>query len=169
MTGTSAIATAVATTMSTTLSTIIGACLRNAISLLCQGILLCLACMPASMMITSSAHAQAPNPRNAIVAIEVHELAHRIDIRVKLKYAIAAAPLHFSTSNPPRIAVDLPDIDLPAADNATASKRVRLSTRGVLGYNVAQADERSRIVFQLTHAAPYRITTEGDIVVVSID
>lgn len=106
----------------------------------------------------------AQNTRNAILAVDAVEAGKYIEVRIRLREAPASTPSHFSTTNPARIA-----IDIPAADNATETSNQPINLHTLRSYAVAQSAERSRIVFMLGQARPYTLSTEGNVLLLRIE
>lgn len=70
----------------------------------------------------------------------------------------------FSTDNPPRIAVDLPETGLDLAQ-----KKLLLSSGITKSVNAVEAGGRTRIVIDLAKMAPYKTQAVGKSLVVTID
>ena len=124
---------------------------------------LAMACIVASPLATAQT-SDAPLMRNAILAIDATATSRHIDVRIQLREPLATTPLHFSTLNPARIA-----IDLPVTDNATGGQSQDLNLHGLRAYTIAQSEERSRIVFKLAAALPYTLSVEGRVLTLRLD
>ncbi|MDD5365768.1 MAG: type IV pilus secretin PilQ [Gallionellaceae bacterium] len=73
-------------------------------------------------------------------------------VTISLSEALAAMPMHFTTTNPNRIVLDLPGIDNPLG---RASETV--NTGVIRAYNIAQTADRTRIVVDLKGPAAYEV------------
>jgi type IV pilus assembly protein PilQ len=109
-----------------------------------------------------SAHSQ-DNPGHRLQGIDVQSLpGQRLEIRLRLDQP-APQPMSFSIDNPARIAVDLPDTAL-----ALSSRRQDVNQGPVTTILTAEANGRTRVVFNLNNAAPYQTRVEGNSVYVTI-
>jgi type IV pilus assembly protein PilQ len=101
---------------------------------------------------------------NAIESIGANQQGANVIVKVKLKKAIAKAPIGFSITNPARIA-----LDFSGTANATGRISQDIGLGDVRSVNLVQAGDRSRLVFNLLRPLNYATVVEGDTVIVTID
>ena len=70
----------------------------------------------------------------------------------------------FSTNNPARIAIDLPD-----TKNALAQKKILLSSGIAKSVNVVEASGRTRVLVDLSKNTTYRTVSKGNTLVLTVD
>ena len=70
----------------------------------------------------------------------------------------------FSTNNPPRIAIDLPE-----TSNAFAQRRLQLTTGAAKSVNTVESGGRTRVVVDLAENAQYRTQAVGNTLVLTLD
>ena len=70
----------------------------------------------------------------------------------------------FSTDNPPRIAIDLPE-----TSNAFAQRRLQLSSGAAKSVNTVESGGRTRVVVDLAKNAQYRTQAVGNTLVLTLD
>ncbi len=116
--------------------------------------------MVCMMAICGSAFAQ----ENAIESISASQQGSNVIVKIKLKNAIAKAPLDFKITNPARIV-----LDFAGAANETGRSTQDIGIGDVRSANVVQAGDRSRVVFNLARALNYATALEGDTVILTID
>lgn len=75
----------------------------------------------------------------------------------------ARLPRDFQTENPSRIVLDLPGVS-----NGLNQKTIRIQRAGVKDVQVVEASGRTRLVFNLESSQPYRINSEGNRVVLTL-
>lgn len=101
--------------------------------------------------------AEAPATANAVQSVETTTLpGGKIVVRVNLKNALTATPAGFTVSNPPRIALDLPD-----TGNAMGRNQVEANLGPLSSVNVVQAGTRTRLVLNLSKSVEYEARIEG--------
>ncbi|HEX7030844.1 MAG TPA: type IV pilus secretin PilQ [Gammaproteobacteria bacterium] len=107
--------------------------------------------------------AQAQQGSNALEAIEVAALpGDQVQLRLRMSEA-APQPETFSTDNPPRIAIDLPDTYW-AAENRRTDIGIG-PVRSVMG---AESQGRVRLVVNLSNMVEYATSVEGNNVFVTL-
>jgi len=85
-------------------------------------------------------------------------------VQVTLKLAAPAGePRVFTTENPPRIAVDLPD-----TRNASSQHHLDVNSGATSGINTAEAAGRTRVVIDLFRPSTYETRTEGNNLVLTV-
>ena len=103
--------------------------------------------------------------RNAVESITFTAApGGKIMVRVGLKEPLAAVPQGFAVTNPPRIAIDLPD-----TTNATGRSQIEAGQGDLRSVSLVQAANRTRLVMNLTRNLAYTQATEGKDLVVTID
>lgn len=75
----------------------------------------------------------------------------------------APAPVTFTIDNPARLAVDLPNTSV-----GLESRRIDVNAGGVDTIIAAQADGKTRVVFNLDSLQPYQTRAEGNVVYVTL-
>jgi type IV pilus assembly protein PilQ len=116
--------------------------------------------MLCAMAICSTAFAQ----DNAIESISANQQGSNVIIKIKLKNAIATAPLDFKITSPARIV-----LDFAGATNETGKSTQDIGLGDVRSANIVQAGDRSRLVLNLTRALNYATTVEGNTVILTLD
>lgn len=117
---------------------------------------------------------QAQEVENAIIAIDARTTTQQIEITITLDNNwdnhTAQAIRHFATESPARIVLDLPHsaIDVRSPNNAnTFSSRAQGSI--LQSYAIAHAEDRTRLVFNLSRTAPYTVITGTRTILIRID
>ncbi len=85
-----------------------------------------------------------------------------VDITLQFANPIADAQV-FTTDNPPRIAIDLPD-----THNGMAERRVAIGNGSASAVSAAEANGRTRVVVDLFRPAAYESRIEGNRLVLSV-
>ena len=102
--------------------------------------------------------ADVPPTGNAVQNVETSTLpGGKVVVRVNLKNALTAPPAGFTVSNPPRIALDLPD-----TGNSMGRNTVEANLGPLSSVNVVQAGTRTRLVLNLNKSVEYDATVEGN-------
>jgi type IV pilus assembly protein PilQ len=102
--------------------------------------------------------------QNAIQSINTSQQGSSDVIRIELAQPLTAIPKGFSIQSPPRVAVDLPGVT-----NAMGKSLLDLNQGNLRSINVAQGDERTRLVLNLKQAATYRAELQGKALVLTVD
>ncbi len=102
--------------------------------------------------------------QNVIQSITSTQQAGTDVVRVELSEPLAAVPNGFVVQAPPRVAIDLPGVS-----NGLGKNSVELNQGNVRSANVAQSDERARLVLNLRQAANYRVQLQGKSLIVLLD
>ena len=90
--------------------------------------------------------------------------AGRIVVKVGLRDALPAVPQGFAVTNPPRIAIDLPE-----TVNGLNRTQVEAGEGDLKSVSVVQTASRTRLVMNLTRNLPYTQAIDGKQLVVTID
>jgi type IV pilus assembly protein PilQ len=110
------------------------------------------------------AWAQAP-AKNAVESINFSQVqGGKIIVKVGLKEPLAAPPQGFAVTNPPRIAVDLPD-----TVNAMNRTQIEAGEGDLKSVSIVQTANRTRLVMNLTRNLTYTQALDGNQLVVTID
>lgn len=99
------------------------------------------------LMFIASANAAEPN---VVRAIEAGREQGQQVLRVQLRRPLTAPPSGFSTVDPPRIVIDLPD-----TVNGTAQSRRLLDSADLRHVDIVQAGTRTRLVLNLKRSVSY--------------
>jgi len=90
--------------------------------------------------------------------------AGKIIVKVGMKDALAAVPQGFAVTNPPRIAIDLPE-----TVNGLNRTQVEAAEGDLKSVSIVQTASRTRLVMNLTRNLPYSQAIDGKQLVVTID
>ncbi len=85
-------------------------------------------------------------------------------VRIELSQPLAAVPNGFTVQTPPRIAIDLPGVM-----NGIGRSLVEINQGNMRSANVAQTDERTRVVLNLRQASSYRAELQGNALLIVLD
>ncbi|MBY0467659.1 MAG: type IV pilus secretin PilQ [Burkholderiaceae bacterium] len=85
-------------------------------------------------------------------------------IRIELSEPLPVLPKGFVVQTPPRIAIDLPGVG-----NATGKPVVDVNQGNLRSVNIAQSDERTRLVLNLRQPATYRAELQGKTLVIVLE
>lgn len=108
--------------------------------------------------------AEVPSASNQLQAVDVTaQPGGRLDVQLQMSQPLAAAPVSFILSNPPRIVFDIPN-----TVNATG-KNVLPVNQGVLkSVQVAQASDRSRVVLNLSKPVQHQLQLQEQTLLVGL-
>lgn len=109
-------------------------------------------------------HGWARAQSNAIESVSSSTQGTTTFVRVVLKERPDAAPVGFSVSNPPRIA-----LDFSGAENRTGQNSIDLPQGDVRNVAIVQASNRTRMVLNLKRPVTYSTETEGNAIIVKLD
>jgi type IV pilus assembly protein PilQ len=103
--------------------------------------------------------------RNAVESVTFGTLqGGKIQVKVGMKEPLAAPPQGFAVTNPPRIAIDLPD-----TVNATGRSQIEAGEGELRSVSLVQTASRTRLVMNLSRNLAYTQAIEGKQLVVTID
>ena len=102
--------------------------------------------------------------QNTIQAITSSQQGGSEVVRIELSEPLSAAPAGFTVQAPPRVALDLPGIG-----NGLGRSTVDVNVGNLRSVSVAQAGDRTRLVFNLKQAANYRTELQGKVLVVVLE
>ena len=119
-----------------------------------------LACAPGTALAQAAAAA-----KNAIESIDVSSLqGGKVLVKVNFKDALPAVPAGFTVTNPPRIAIDLPN-----TVNAMGKNAVDVSESDVKSINIVEVANRTRLVLNLARSLNFTSALEGKTLIVTIE
>jgi len=101
---------------------------------------------------------------NAITSINANQQGANIIVKISFKRPLSAQPTAFTVISPARIAFDFIGVG-----NATGKTSQDISMGDVRNVVVAQADDRSRLVFNLKRSLSYATAMDGNSLIVTID
>jgi type IV pilus assembly protein PilQ len=102
--------------------------------------------------------------QNTIQAISSTQQAGSEVVRVEFSEPLPAVPNGFTVQAPPRVAIDLPGVG-----NSLGRSTVDINQGNLRSVNVAQAGDRTRLVFNLRQASNYRAEVQGKVLLVVIE
>jgi type IV pilus assembly protein PilQ len=80
-----------------------------------------------------------------------------VQVHFKLSSPLSGSPDNFQIDNPARVAIDLPD-----TTNKTGERTQKINLGPVKSLMMAEAEGKTRVVFNLSQATPYAINPKGD-------
>ncbi len=105
--------------------------------------------------------AQTPNSIDAVTVSKGS--SGRTVVKFTLKAPLANPPAGFAINNPPRIALDFPD-----TGNALGRSAQEIGDPALRSFNVVQAGNRTRVVFNLNKPQSFETQLEGNTVLVTL-
>jgi type IV pilus assembly protein PilQ len=123
--------------------------------------------MPATVPVAGASPAPLSERSSSFLAVEsVHATAQdgAEVVRIDFSRPLAALPASFAVQSPARIV-----IDVPGATNALGRPSVDLQQGHVRSVQVAQTDERTRLVINLKASVPYTLQSQGRSLLVVLD
>jgi type IV pilus assembly protein PilQ len=116
----------------------------------------------ALLLSASLAWAQA---KNAVESINFSAIqGGRTIVKIGMKEPLAAVPQAFQVTNPPRIAIDLPD-----TVNALGRNQVQAGEGDLRSVSIVQTPNRTRVVMNLTRNLTYTQALDGKTLVVTVE
>ncbi|MFM9914454.1 MAG: AMIN domain-containing protein, partial [Rhizobacter sp.] len=85
-------------------------------------------------------------------------------VRIELSEPLTAVPKGFVVQTPPRIAIDLPGVG-----NGMGKSIVDVNQGNLRSVNVAQSDDRTRLVLNLRQSSTYRAELQGKVLVLVLE
>jgi type IV pilus assembly protein PilQ len=117
----------------------------------------------AAAALLAGAGSAAAQSGNQLTAVEVQNAGGQ-SLTVRLvTTAPAPQPVTFTIDRPARLSVDLPDVAL-----ALQSRRIDVNSGGLDNIVAAEANGRSRLVFNLESLVPYTARAEGNAIIVTL-
>jgi len=103
--------------------------------------------------------------KNAVESINFSTVqGGKIQVKVGLKEPLASTPQGFAVTNPPRIAIDLPE-----TVNATGRTQIEASEGDLRSVSLVQTATRTRLVINLARNLTYTQAVDGRTLTVTID
>ena len=103
--------------------------------------------------------------KNSVESINFSQVqGGKIIVKIGLKEPLAAVPQGFTVSNPPRIAIDLPD-----TGNGLNRAQVEAAEGDLKSVSIVQTGTRTRLVMNLTRTLTYSQAIDGNQLIVTID
>jgi type IV pilus assembly protein PilQ len=103
--------------------------------------------------------------KNAVESINFSSIqGGKILVKIALKEPLAAAPQGFAVTNPPRIAIDLPE-----TVNATGRSQIEAGEGDLKSVSIVQTANRTRLVMNLARNLTYTQAVDGSQLIVTID
>jgi type IV pilus assembly protein PilQ len=115
-----------------------------------------------ALLLSPAAWAQAKNAVESIAFSSVQ--GGKVVVKIGMKEALAGVPQGFAVTNPPRIAIDLPD-----TVNALGRTQVDAGEGDLKSISVVQTANRTRLVMNLTRNLAYTQAVEGKTLLVTIE
>jgi type IV pilus assembly protein PilQ len=106
---------------------------------------------------------QAQVPANSIENLEVAQQGGAVYVKLTMQQPLAAAPASFSVANPARIA-----FDFPATANALGRSAQAINAGDLVSANIVQAEDRTRLVLNLSRMAPYETRLDGNALIITL-
>lgn len=101
---------------------------------------------------------------NQIQNIEYTTLPNgRVDVHLKLKNAMVAIPPSFTLTSPPRIV-----FDVPQTSNGLGKNNVSVNQGPLKNILLAQTNDRSRLVLNLTKNVPHQVSLQKNDIIISL-
>ena len=123
------------------------------------------AALAALVLALAAPLAWAQGAKNAVESVNFSTVqGGKIQVKVGLKEPLAAAPQGFAVTNPPRIAIDLPD-----TVNATGRTQIEAGEGDLRSVSLVQTASRTRLVMNLARNLTYTQSMDGRSLVVTID
>jgi type IV pilus assembly protein PilQ len=120
----------------------------------------CLGVLLASLAISLPAWAG-----NALTSLDVSTGKNDSQVvKLAFKESLAGLPMHFATTNPSRIV-----LDFPGTDNGLAERSAGALNTGILGtYRVVRANDRTRVVINLTNPGTYDLRKDDKVLYLAV-
>jgi type IV pilus assembly protein PilQ len=108
--------------------------------------------------------AEMPAGNNQLQAVEVTTLpGGRLNVQLQMSQPLSSVPASFTLSNPPRIV-----FDIPRTSNATGKNVVQVNQGALKSMQVVQANDRSRIVLNLSQAVQHQLQVQQNGLVIAL-
>ena len=103
--------------------------------------------------------------KNAVESINFSQTqGGKILVKVGMKEPLAAVPQGFAVTNPPRIAIDLPD-----TVNGLPRNQVEAGEGDLKSVSIVQTNNRTRLVINLARNLTYTQSIDGKMLLVTVD
>lgn len=105
----------------------------------------------------------AAQPPIELKAAKINKLnAENLQIELQLSAPLSTIPTHFTTANPARLVIDLPNVE-----SKLAKQHEYIGKEGINNIQVITADSRTRVVVDLPQLLPYEIQQSGKTVFIN--
>jgi type IV pilus assembly protein PilQ len=109
--------------------------------------------------------AEMPATSNQLQAVDVTTLpGGRLNVQLQLSQPLSAAPASFTLTNPPRIV-----FDIPRTSNVTGKNVVAVNQGVLKSVQVAQANDRSRVVLNLSKPVQHQLQVQQQNLLIALD
>jgi len=102
--------------------------------------------------------------KNAVESVNFSTAGGKILVKIETKDPLAVLPQGFAVTNPPRIAIDLPE-----TVNSTGRTQIEAGEGDLRSVSIVQTANRTRLVMNLTRNLTYTQSLDGRQLVVAID
>lgn len=112
----------------------------------------------ATMIFSTAALAAEPgDSKNQLQAVEATmQPGAKLNLQLEMSQPLATAPISFTLTNPPRIVFDLPN-----AVNSTGKNVIPINQGVLKSVQIAQTNDRSRVVLNLTKSVQHQLDIQG--------
>ena len=100
---------------------------------------------------------------NTLNGFEVLRDGEKVILKIVMKNTVSIMPSSFSTSIPPRIIFDFPDVS-----NATGMTKKILEVGALRALDIVQAAGKTRVVLNLKHALPFAVQSKDRELIVTL-
>ena len=101
---------------------------------------------------------------NAIQSINSNQQAGADVVRIELSQPLSVLPKGFAIQSPPRVAIDLPGVT-----NAMGRSLLEFNQGNLRSVNVAQGEDRTRLVLNLKQSSTYRAVLQGNVLLLVLE
>jgi type IV pilus assembly protein PilQ len=109
--------------------------------------------------------AEMPATSNQLQAVDVTTLpGGRLNVQLQLSQPLSTAPASFTLTNPPRIV-----FDIPRTSNVTGKNVVAVNQGVLKSVQVAQANDRSRVVLNLSKPVQHQLQVQQQNLLIALD
>lgn len=123
----------------------------------------------ALLLLAMTAHAwalaaESVDDKNQLQAVEATlQPGAKLNVQLQLSQPLVTAPVSFTLSNPPRVVFDLPN-----AVNATGKNVIPINQGVLKSVQIAQSNDRSRVVLNLTKPVQHQLQLQGTALLVGL-
>ncbi|MFQ6334021.1 type IV pilus secretin PilQ [Methylophilus sp. 3sh_L] len=112
----------------------------------------------ATMIFSTAALAAEPgDSKNQLQAVEATmQPGAKLNLQLEMSQPLATSPISFTLTNPPRIVFDLPN-----AVNSTGKNVIPINQGVLKSVQIAQTNDRSRVVLNLTKSVQHQLDIQG--------
>ncbi|MDX2218839.1 MAG: type IV pilus secretin PilQ [Burkholderiales bacterium] len=114
------------------------------------------------LLLPNAALSQSKNVLESVSATSMQ--GGKVVVRMNFKQPLSAVPPGFTVTNPPRIAIDLPNVS-----NGTGKSTIEVAEGDVRSASIVEVNNRTRVVLNLARSLNYAPTIEANSLLVAID